>query len=108
MKNPMKMLDEYMKLHILMKHFSGYSACSMLHKRTLTSRRFFRLVSTGDPWKVLGVTRSASAEELKKAYYKKAKALHPDQHPEELKARMADDFKKVQDAYQRLKTDNTT
>jgi DnaJ-class molecular chaperone len=50
-----------------------------------------------DPYSILGVSRSASDGEIKKAYRQKAKALHPDQHPgDEAKA---DAFKKVSSAY---------
>lgn len=34
-----------------------------------------------DPYKVLGLTKSATQDEIKKAYRKLAKTLHPDLHP---------------------------
>lgn len=53
-----------------------------------------------DPYSVLGVSRSASDGEIKKAYRQKAKALHPDQHPgDKVKAEA---FKKVSAAYEIL------
>jgi DnaJ-class molecular chaperone len=36
-----------------------------------------------DPYKVLGVAKTATQDEIKKAYRKLAKALHPDLHPED-------------------------
>lgn len=50
-----------------------------------------------DPYSVLGVPRSASEADIKKAYRTKVKALHPDQHPNDEKK--ADEFKRVSAAY---------
>jgi DnaJ-class molecular chaperone len=50
-----------------------------------------------DPYSVLGVPRSASAADIKKAHRTKVKALHPDQHPND--AKKAEEFKRVSSAY---------
>ncbi len=50
-----------------------------------------------DPYTVLGVGRSASQDDIKKAYRKLAKDLHPDRHPGDSAA--ADRFKDVSAAY---------
>lgn len=54
-----------------------------------------------DPYTVLGVSRSASAGEIKSAYRKKAKSLHPDQHPGD--AAKAEAFKRLTAAFDLLK-----
>jgi molecular chaperone DnaJ len=50
-----------------------------------------------DPYKVLGVERKASAEDIKKAYRKLARQYHPDRNQEDPKAE--EKFKEVQAAY---------
>lgn len=50
-----------------------------------------------DPYEVLGVAKTASQDDIKKAYRKLVKQLHPDLHPGDKKA--ADRFKDVASAY---------
>lgn len=53
-----------------------------------------------DLYKVLGVSKKASAEEIKKAYRKLARKYHPDRNPDDPKAE--ERFKEVQGAYDTL------
>ena len=57
-----------------------------------------------DLYEVLGVERSASASDLKKAYYKLAKQYHPDHNPDDKAAE--DKFKEASNAYQVLSDDD--
>ena len=50
-----------------------------------------------DPYKILGVARGASEAEIKKAYRQRAKALHPDLHPND--EAKAEEFKRVSAAF---------
>src|ERR1041384_7857927 len=51
-----------------------------------------------DPYSLLGVSKTASSEEIKKAYRKLAKKLHPDMNPGDKKAE--ERFKEVSSAFE--------
>ncbi|MCF6302046.1 MAG: J domain-containing protein [Devosiaceae bacterium] len=53
-----------------------------------------------DPYKILKISKSASEKEVKSAFRKLAKALHPDQNPDDPSAQ--DKFAKVNAAYELL------
>jgi len=60
-------------------------------------------VSKRDYYEVLGVSKSATADEMKKAYRKLAMKYHPDRNPNDGEAEQA--FREVNEAYEILKDD---
>ena len=57
----------------------------------------------GDYYELLGVSRTATADEIKKAYRQRAREFHPDANPNDAAA--AEQFKKIAMAYQVLSDD---
>ncbi len=61
-----------------------------------------------DPYEVLGVSRNATPEEIKKAYRKLAKKYHPDSYVNNPLADLAaEKFKEVNEAYEQISGGNT-
>ena len=58
-------------------------------------------MAKADYYDLLGVSKNATEEELKKAYRKKAVQYHPDKNPRNKEAEEM--FKKVSEAYEALK-----
>lgn len=71
--------------------------------QSVPQRRFFHATQSSlapkDPYKTLGVGKSASAAEIKKAYYGLAKQYHPDTNKD---PKAKDKFGEIQSAYEIL------
>ena len=56
--------------------------------------------SERDYYQILGIPRTASADEIKKAYRRLARQFHPDMHSGAKKAEMEKKFKEMNEAHE--------
>ena len=83
----------------LRRGFRGaFPALRVSRETRCRSRRvaYLKAALTSDPYEVLGVSSDASIEEIKLAYRKRTKALHPDVNPS---PNAAESFRRVNRAY---------
>ncbi|MAK42076.1 MAG: molecular chaperone DnaJ, partial [Euryarchaeota archaeon] len=59
-------------------------------------------MSEDDPYQILGVSRDASDDQIKKAFRTLARRYHPDRNPDDKNAESR--FKQVQSAYDQIGT----
>jgi curved DNA-binding protein CbpA len=57
------------------------------------------MLAMRDPYRILGVRRTATPEQIRNAYRRRAKALHPDTAPPESRETATRRFQELQDAY---------
>ena len=63
----------------------------------------------GNPYEILGISRNASEEEIKKAYKELVKKYHPDMHQNNPLSELAEEkFKEIQEAYEYLIKNKTS
>mmetsp|Transcript_23925 Transcript_23925/g.73263 ORF Transcript_23925/g.73263 Transcript_23925/m.73263 type:complete len:312 (-) Transcript_23925:424-1359(-) len=78
----------------------GWHSAIRWPPRPVCSWRCLSSSSTQDPYSVLGVPRTASTQELKKAYFALAKRFHPDVNPS---PKAATAFRELSEAYDLLR-----
>lgn len=91
---------------------SDYASIYARHSTTRSYSHSYRRASSNpetlaDPYAVLGLTSSATNEEIKKAYRRLAMKYHPDRVEsmgDEIKRNAEEQFKKINDAYQTICT----
>jgi hypothetical protein len=88
--------------------YAGPGPHAFLHGRRRARERAAPVPSPGAPssaWRILGVAQGAEMAEIKRAYRRLARSLHPDLHPEateEQRRDLAAKFSEVTDAYRVL------
>lgn len=78
------------------------SSPGLLHLGFGACRSFSSSSRAEDPYKILGISRNATQEEIKKAYKKEAMKWHPDRQPPEKRDEAQKRFTEVANAYETL------
>lgn len=76
------------------------------HDKNNNTKTGFKYTDNDDDYEILGIKRTASSEDVKKAYKQKVREYHPDFHQSKSeleKKEYEDKFKKINEAYNRLK-----
>jgi len=88
--------SDYISIH---ERHVGYGKSSYSSTRNTTYSR--------DPYKVLGITKKATDDEVKKAYRRMAMKYHPDRvagMSEEMQRNAAEQMKEINEAYEQIKS----
>ena len=102
--NMLRLIAQYLGISqsdyisIYERHVGGYSGYS---GKSRNSRTYGK-----DPYKVLGITKEATDDEVKKAYRKMAMKYHPDRvagMSEEMQRNAAEQMKEINEAYEQIK-----
>jgi tetratricopeptide (TPR) repeat protein len=100
-----KMMRQFRNFDKALVSFTGLMKKPAAQRRLSAEESYDELFTDQDCFKILGVTRSATIEEIDKAYRRKAKEYHPDRVShlgEKLKVVAAREFERIQVAYNML------
>jgi len=99
--------EDHAALQILKIAQRRHQRNGQLHQKVQQLERSIKMKSKVNYYKVLGLVRSASGKEVKKAYHKLAKKWHPDKNKDENKEKAEANFKKIARAYEVLGDEET-
>ena len=89
------------------RHTRGHSGRNQ-HSSHTNSRSTYTPPPKSDPYKVLGIERTATDEEVRKAYRRMAMRYHPDKVEslgEEMKKNATEQFRAINEAYETIKSE---